>query len=149
MADRRTLCFSRLEEVMPDVDRLLEGYTTAGPWSLGMICNHLGSMLQGSVEGFSVRVPWLARARAAWIGKRTILRSGHVPEIATLSAELAPRPGLDDRAEAEALRAALRFYALHDGPMAGHPLLGKLTRADWDRLHCIQSAHHLSFARPA
>ena len=40
-ASRRALTFESLDRVMPDVDRLLEGHTTVGTWTLGQICNHL------------------------------------------------------------------------------------------------------------
>jgi Protein of unknown function (DUF1569) len=59
-----------------------------------------------------------------------------------------PKPGLDARAEADALRAALRFYAAHTGPLAEHPFFGRISRDEWTRLHCIHCAHHLSFVHP-
>ena len=46
---------------MPEVDRLLEGHTTTGQWSLGQICNHLGTAMQYTVEGFPEQAPWLLR----------------------------------------------------------------------------------------
>ena len=57
MAERRNLSFSRLDEVMPDVDRLLAGHRTVGNWSLGQICNHLAKGIQGSIDGFDVTHP--------------------------------------------------------------------------------------------
>ncbi len=51
-AARRPLAFASLDRVMPDVDRLLEGHTTLGDWSLGQICNHLTQSLTWTVEGF-------------------------------------------------------------------------------------------------
>ena len=59
-----------------------------------------------------------------------------------------PRPGLDARAEAEALRGALNVYSAHAGPLADHPMFGPLSRDEWTRLHCIHCAHHLSFVQP-
>ena len=59
-----------------------------------------------------------------------------------------PKAGLDDRAEAECMRAAARIFSSHQGPMAAHPLGIKLSHAEWGRLHCIHCAHHLSFAIP-
>lgn len=47
-ASRRPLAFASLARVMPDVDRLLEGHTTVGYWSLGQICNHLTQSLKGT-----------------------------------------------------------------------------------------------------
>jgi hypothetical protein len=148
MAERRTLTFTRLDEVMPDLDRLLEGHRLAGQWSLGQICNHLSGAIQGSVEGFPFRAPWPVRKLIAPVFKRTIFRSGRMSEGAPLPKNALPKPDLDDRAEAEALRAALRLYAAHTGPMADHPFFERLSRDEWTRLHCIHCAHHLSFVHP-
>ena len=80
---------------------------------------------------------------------RKILRTGQIPEGIKLPESVLPRPGLDARAEAEGLRAALAYYAAATGPRADHPFFGRMSRSDWDRLHLIHTAHHLSFARPA
>ncbi|MGE5755043.1 MAG: DUF1569 domain-containing protein [Planctomycetaceae bacterium] len=149
MAERRTLTFARLDQVMPDVDRLLEGHETAGRWSLGMICNHLGSAIQGSIAGFPGRAPWLVRKTIAPFAKRKVLRAGRMGEGVKVPEAYLPKPGLDARAEAEALRAALRLYAAHSDPLAEHPLFGRMSRDEWNRLHCIHCAHHLSFVHPA
>jgi hypothetical protein len=60
-----------------------------------------------------------------------------------------PKSDLDDRAEAEALRAALWHFAAYTNQLSDHPLAGQIPRADWERFHCIHCAHHLSFAMPA
>jgi hypothetical protein len=148
MAERRTLTFTRLDEVMPDVDRLLEAHRTAGHWSLGQICNHLSAALQGSIEGFPIRAPWPVRKLIAPFVKRTLFRTGRMAEGIRLPKVALPKPNLDARAEAEALRAALRFYAAHTGPMVEHPFFERLSRDEWTRLHCIHCAHHLSFVHP-
>jgi len=43
---RRTLRYESLDEVMPDVERLLEGHTTVGTWSLAQICRHLATVMR-------------------------------------------------------------------------------------------------------
>jgi hypothetical protein len=146
---RRPIQFTSLAEVMPEVDRLLPGHTTLGRWTLGQICNHLSRAIIGSVEGFSIRAPWLARKTLGPIVKRQILGTGRMREGIKLPESVLPRPGLDARAEAEALRAALHRYATHPGPMADHPLFESLGRDEWTRLHCIHCAHHLSFVQPS
>ncbi len=145
---RRALRFANLNEVMPEVDRLLAGYTTVGSWSLGQICNHLTASLRMSIEGFGVRAPWVVRTTIGRLAKRQVLGSGTMREGIRLPDSFRPKPALDDRAEAEALRAALRVYAAHCGLRAAHPFFGPMTPAEWTRLHCIHSAHHLSFALP-
>jgi hypothetical protein len=148
MAERRALSFSVLDEVMPEVDRLLEGHTTTGQWSLGQICNHLGTAMQYTVEGFPEQAPWLLRRTVGPVAKRQIFSSGAFPEGVNLPEKYLPRPGLDPRAEAEALRASLRYYLAHIGPLEGHPLFGSMSRDEWDRYHAIHCAHHLSFVWP-
>lgn len=151
MSERRTLTFTSLDQVMPEVDRLLaSGYDPAGKWSLGMICNHLASTYILSVEGFPAKVmsSKLFHATIGRIIKGKVLGSGSMPAGIKLPEEVLPRPSLDDRAEAEALRAAIGQYGLHQGPVADHPAFGKMTRAEWDRIHMIHSGHHLSFLVP-
>ena len=123
MAERRALSFSSLDEVMPDVDRLLEGHTTTGRWSLGQICNHLGTALRYTVEGFPEQAPWLLRHTVGPVAKRQVLGSGAFPEGVKLPEKYLPRPGLDPRAEAEALRASLRLLPGARRPAGGPPPL--------------------------
>ena len=149
MAGRRTLSFASLEEIMPDVDRLLEGdHATVGNWSLGQICNHLAGTFTASVDGVAFKAPWLVRKTIAPIFKKKLFQSGRMREGITIPEAALPKPGLDARGEAERLRAALQRYATHTGAVADHPFFGPLTRDEWTRIHCIHCAHHLSFALP-
>jgi hypothetical protein len=148
MAARRPLTFATLDQVMPEVDRLLQGHTTVGNWSLAQICNHLSASLVSSIEGFEVRAPWLLRQTLGRVLRRRVLRTGTIPEGVKLPERILPRPELDPRAEAEALRAALQLYAASTDAPAPHPMFGRLSRADWNRIHCIHCAHHLSFVLP-
>jgi Protein of unknown function (DUF1569) len=148
MDGRRTLAFANLTEVMPEVDRLLAGHRTVGQWSLGQICNHLSTGIIGSVDGFPVRLPWVVRKLIGPLIVRRILKEGRMREGVKLPEKFVPRPGLDARAEAETLRAAIRLFGTHTGPHADHPLTGPLPHETWERLHCIHCAHHLGFASP-
>ena len=134
---------------MPDVDRLLEGHTTVGKWTLGQICNHLTGAVTSTVDGFRFKAPWIIRKTVGPLLVRRILKKSRFPEGAPLPKKYQPKPGHDDRAEAEALRAAIRLLAAHTGEYAAHPLGGKLSGPEWERFHCIHCAHHLSFVLPA
>ena len=148
MDGRRTLAFSNLAEVMPEVDRLLAGHRTVGKWTLGQICNHLSGAIRVSVEGVPFQAPWPVRKLIGPIAKRSVFSKGRMPSGVRLPEKFAPGPGLDARAEAEALRAAIRLFSAEAGPLAPHPLFGPLTIAEWQRFHCIHCAHHLGFAVP-
>lgn len=145
---RRDLSFASLNEVMPDVERLLAGHETVGKWSLGQMCNHLAATLIYSVEGMPVQAPWVIRATIGRLARRSILVRGKMMEGLPLPQKYLPKPGLDARAEAEALRAALYLFAAHGGPYAMNPIMGRITPEEWARVHCVHCAHHLSFARP-
>ncbi|GAC1472300.1 MAG: DUF1569 domain-containing protein [Isosphaeraceae bacterium] len=147
-SSRRTLSFGSLDEVMPDVDRLLPVYRGLGNWSLGQVCNHLAATFRGSIEGFPVKAPWIARQTVAQLALKRMLKSGRMPEGVKIPEELGPRPGLDDRAEAEALRATIRLFAAHTGPVADHPFFGPIGRDVWEAIHRIHCAHHLGFIVP-
>ncbi len=123
---RRELAFSSLDQVMPDVDRLLAGYKGVGNWSLGQMCHHLTQSIAGSVEGFPGQAPWLLRKTLGPLIIRGILKQGKMREGVQVPEAFQPKPGLDDRAEAEALRAAVRIFGEHHGPLAEHPLGVKL-----------------------
>jgi Protein of unknown function (DUF1569) len=146
--ERRTLTFASMAEVMPEVDRLLAGHRTVGNWSLGQICNHLAATIRLSVEGFPTRAPWVLRKTIMRYFRRRVLLDGWMPEGAPLAKRHEPRPGLDARAEAEALRATIRLFAAEAGPMAEHPSFGKFSAEEWQRFHCIHCAHHLGFVLP-
>ena len=148
MSGRRALRFAGLDEMMAEVDRLLPGYGKLGDWTLGQISRHLVDALTYSVDGPSARAPWPIRLFLGPVLRRKILGRGEFPPGMKLPKEFRPGPGLDDRAEAEALRAAVRLYAAHAGPMAPHPVLGGLTRDEWTKLHRLHAAHHLGFLLP-
>ena len=150
-AARRPLTFASLDEVMPDVERLLRGHTTVGNWSLGQICSHLAQGINFTIDGFPAEacLPWVVRQTVGRFLLWRILRRGRFVEGMPMPRKYKPAPGTDAQAEAESLRAALRRFAAHTGPLANHPLQGPVSRAVWERFHCIHCAHHLRFALPA
>ena len=144
---RRTLGYESLDDVMPDVERLLEGHTTVGTWSLAQICRHLATVMRRVVD-LPASTPHDA---SRWVGeeqKRQFFESGVVPEGIPISPRLLPGEALDDREEAEGLRQAIAHYKASPGPVVPHVLFGSLTRSEWDQFHCIHTAHHLSFVVP-
>jgi hypothetical protein len=144
---RRELQFNSLDEVLPDVERLLEGHTTVGTWTLAQICRHLGIVMRRVVD-LPVSTPadpsqWVSEER-----KREVFESSKIPEGLPAPALVLPPDSLDEREEAEGLRSAIAHYQASSGPAIPHRIFGPLTKAEWDRIQCIHCAHHLSFALP-
>lgn len=144
---RRTLRYASLDEVMPDVERLLQGHTTVGHWSLAQICRHLGTVMRRVVD-LPASTP---QDPSKWVGeeqKRQVLESGSIPEGLPALPEILPSEALGESEEAEGLRQAIAYYKASPGPVIPHRLFGPLTKAEWDQLQLIHIAHHLSFAIP-
>jgi hypothetical protein len=149
MASRRRteLVFATIDEIMPEVERLRGGYIATGKWTLGQICDHLAILFRASVEGFPKQSPTVFRRLVGPLAYRWLDRRGSMPAGLPAPRMVAPRME-DDDAGIEALRAAIDRFRGAPGPMAESPIAGRLTKAQWERIHCIHSAHHLGFAVP-
>ncbi len=146
-AGRRALRFHNFDEVMPDVERLLDGHTTVGTWSLAQICCHLATVARRVVD-LPASTP---SDPSQWVGeeqKRQVLESGLLPEGLPGPPEIMPPLNLDEIEEAEVLRQALDHFLGSPGPVIPHRIFGPLTREEWHQLQLIHLAHHLSFATP-
>ncbi len=150
MAGRRDLSFDRLDDVMPEVDRLLSGHTRAGSWTLGQVLHHLASAIRLTMAPPTPFVEGGPRAdREAEVARRRFFRAGRFPDgVQVPHPSLLPPVEADERVQAESLRSAFRGFADHDGPLPAHPLLGPLSRDEWDAFHRLHCAHHLGLVRP-
>ena len=87
---RRQLKFSSVDEIVPDLDRLMAGHQTVGKWTLGEICNHLSKVFIGSVDGFANKAPLLLRVTIAAFIFRHILKTEQMAEGFNTPAEMMP-----------------------------------------------------------
>ncbi len=146
MAGRRDLEFASLDDVMPDVERLLAGHATVGKWSLAQICHHLATGIRLTLDA---PLRPFEETRDTEIARRRFFHPGRFPEgMEAPIPALIPPPDLDAGAEAEALREVIGRFASTNGPFPAHPRLGPMTKDEWARFHCLHCAHHLGFAVP-
>jgi hypothetical protein len=145
---RRTLRFNDLSEVMPEVERLRRSHRTTGRWTLAQVCRHLADSFNGSIDGFGVRNHRVMR----WLFGRRALQQVFAGETLgrgfTVTKNLDPPETCDENDCVEALAQAIQRFTDTSGPLHFHPFFGDLTRPEWDRLHRIHCAHHLSFVVP-
>jgi hypothetical protein len=138
------LNFHTIEEVLPAIQRLATGHATRGNWTLAQICRHLADTFAGSIDGFGMT---LHRHKRRWLSKPLLWLTYRVgiPRGFTADPGLTP-PGDCELAESiDRLEQAIERYRLHRGALTPHPLFGRLSRRQWDRMHCFHCAHHLSF----
>ena len=145
MPERRMLDFASMDEIMPDVERLLEGHSTAGQWTLAQILHHLATSIRLTSLGRAGSVSESGSEAFRW----RFYRSRRFPEGLTAPH---PRPippaDADVHVETKALQEAIALFTSAAGPFPGHPLLGALSKEEWSQFHCIHCAHHLGFAAP-
>jgi len=149
-AKRRSIEHQSLEEFWQEVEQLAAGpVTTVGNWSFPQILRHLRMVIIASLEGFPIQFPWILRRTAGPVMKWYVLRHPMPAGFkAPKSAQsLMPSEDVELPQEIRALRAALDRYR-NETPIAEHPIFGKMSQADWDRLHNRHNALHMSFVLP-
>jgi hypothetical protein len=150
--ERRQLHFTSLADIRADVDRLAQAgdIRTLGNWSAGQIFQHLAVAFNCSIDGFHFNLPAPLRFLLRLFLKGTFLNKTMSPGF-RLPAKAAkqlvsPAIGLDEGLQN--IRRALDRLQTEE-KRAPNPVVGKLTREEWDRLHCRHSELHLSFLVPA
>jgi hypothetical protein len=145
---RRKLKFNSLDEVMPEDERLLLGHTTVGRWTLGQICNHLELAIRLPMEAVPVKFSWVRRRLFGPVAFRLAMWFDWMPDGVSVPEIYLPPPERDASRDADALRATIEWFKAFGEGLDEHPLLGRLTRMQWERFHRLHCAHHLSFAVP-
>jgi hypothetical protein len=146
MANQRQLSFQSLEDVMPEVERLIKGHALAGQWSLGQICSHLAGAIRLTARSPSTAHPATPEQAAL---KEQFFAAGVFPQGRSSPAHFVPADNLDLSAEVASLARAIEKFQNFTGPFPAHPYLGPLSRDEWVRFHAMHAAHHLGFAAPA
>jgi hypothetical protein len=145
---RRSLDFGSFDALRAEVLRLrVVPYTRAGAWSLGQNCEHIAKMMDQSIDGFEAKLPWIVRAGGPLV-KWWLFRSRRMPSGVKAPPSFMPGDEVADDAGADRLLAALDRYTSYSGPMQPSPLLGAVSREEWDQIHLIHASHHLSFIVP-
>ncbi len=147
---RRRLRFANHQQIL-DESRSLAAQPThqLGHWSLPQICQHLADAMELCIDG-SVDFPVPLRTRIlARLARRRILKAGLPTGVklpATAEAVLYRPPQNIDAALAALEQSIARLNSTTS--RVPHPVLGKMTPAEWDLFHLRHGELHLSFIVP-
>lgn len=145
----RTLHFNDFQEVVRELDRLrTQGYTKAGQWNLAQICDHLAYFIEGALDGYTFRVPWLFKVLFGKLVFRRIIGSGVMRPGSPTPQKPLPEPTMDEAAAVARLKRALDRLQTHQGEFQPSPFFGQQSRDDNRKLTLIHCAHHLGFLIP-
>ncbi|MCG8649097.1 MAG: DUF1569 domain-containing protein, partial [Pirellulales bacterium] len=122
----------------------------AGRWNLTQICQHLTSTMNGGMDGFGFRLPWILRATVAkWAfhyGLKTRKLGSGLPTFKMLKPT--PTTAADDPETIEACVDCCRRAADFAGPLVDYPLLNDPDVNLWRDFMWIHASHHLGFLIP-
>lgn len=122
----------------------------AGAWTTAQHLDHCAASIAASVDGYPALKPLVIRVTIGAIVKRRFLRAGAMRH--DTHAPLPGGPPPPPRALADAVAsvaAAVERFRTHAGPLAPHPVYGRCSAADYERLHAIHVADHLRAVRGA
>jgi Protein of unknown function (DUF1569) len=149
VAGRRKVEYASLKELVADAERVTSGpFQTLGNWSAGQTFAHLARVINGSIDGIDHQAPWIFRFLAGF-RKQSILRGPWQPGFqlpARAAAVLVPGPTSTEDGLAALRTAVARFEK--ERKSNRHPVLGMLTPDEWDQLHRVHGALHMSFLVP-
>ncbi|MFK7820959.1 MAG: DUF1569 domain-containing protein [Planctomycetaceae bacterium] len=150
-AERRELNFNSLDEAVAEAERLASGEVrTTGNHTFAEILKHLAlthDMSSGKVSG--PRPPWYMRLMIPLM-KGMIFKGGAKPGFklpADAEAFFWPKEEFSVADALAHLKESVEHYK-QKGPLAVHPVFGKATSEQVDRLNCTHCAMHLSFVHP-
>ena len=150
-ANLRNLQFADLDEVVAEVQRLHDnGYTRLGNWSLGQCCNHLAQAMNMTVDRYALRFP----PPISTINRLLFFKSNSVPKLLgklslpTLPGFAQNEPVDDTEGMNRLVDAIGRVQAAQDSELQPNPLLGRLSKTQWERFHAFHAQRHLSFLVP-
>lgn len=156
VADRRTLRFSAIDDVLAEVDRLVaaeRGGTLrcTGNWSAGQNFGHIAAWIEYGYEGFPMKPPpWLVRIMLRYIMKPRCMRSGMRPGMRIPGAKdgtWGTEPMSTDDG-AKRLRAALMRLKNREPAKFHSPAFGQVSEDDRATMTLRHAELHLGFLHP-
>lgn len=150
-ATRRTVQFADLDEVVAEARRLhADGYTRAGNWSLGQCCNHLAKAMDLTVDRYSFRFP----PPLSTFNRALFFKTSWAPVLVG-KLSLPTLPGFAQTEQVDdteglnrLIKSAARVQAADAADLQPNPLMGSLTKEQWQAFHVAHAQRHLGFLIP-
>lgn len=148
-ATKRILDFHSGDEVIAEIVRLQkDGYVQLKNWNLTQACEHLTATMQGGMEGFGFRAPWILRRTIIKWMFAGILKKRRMGSAPTLDRLKPKSDGVENEAVIQQCIDTIQSAAAFEGPLEDYPFLDDLSVDDWRQFMWIHAAHHLGFLIP-
>jgi hypothetical protein len=130
------------DEVLAQLESLERAAAPALAWPLA----HCAQSIELSLSGYPRPRAWPVRALIGPLVKRRFLRRGEMSHDIEAPIDGAPEiPSAVSFAEAAArLRKAIESFRAHQGPLAPHFAYGACSKVEYEQLHAMHAANHLT-----
>ncbi len=148
---RRTVSYQSYDDLLADAEEMAHGVVqTLGNWSLGQIFQHIATGLETSIDGSPLKFPFPIRLAAPFLKKRFLTKtlSPGFQLPASARKALVPDATVSTADGLDALRLAVSRCE-SENERALHPLLGRLSKKEWDQFNFRHAEMHMSFVVPA
>jgi hypothetical protein len=147
--EQRQLEFKDFAAVRTEVDRLHRGgWVQLGQWDLAQVCDHLRYFIQGSLDGFTFRAPWILKTLFGRMMLRRILTARRMKSGMPTPQKPLPATGSDEAAAVTQFKEVIDRFDANRSPLHASPFFGELTPEQWREMHLIHCAHHLAYLAP-
>ncbi len=155
VAGRRAVHLATLDDLAAEVERVVAAdargrLVAAGGWTAGQVLQHLGRVLEFSLDGFPFTVPWPTRLVCTllkWVSWTWLIRIAFRPGHALPSETLRPDPDVTVPAAADYLLGQLRRVGRGEVMARPSPYEGRITHTQWVAAHLRHAEMHLGFLR--
>lgn len=147
VVNRRALHFKTVDDILRDAEEITSGEVRhLGNWTPGKIFKHIAITMDNSVDGVDFKAPLLIRIVARLMKKSFLnntMKSGfQMPE--KMKPHFSPPDDVSIEEGLTALRESIERYKSATD-LQPSPVLGNLTRDEYDKLHMRHAEMHLSF----
>ena len=150
---RREISFSNWEEVISDIETLARSdHETTGSHSFGNIVQHLATTNEMIVGNISPpKLPWFMRMAMPFL-KNGILNKPVEPGFSLPNKSMQEffwsQTEVDLKEAIENFRTSVEAYKAK-GPLPVHPVFGKASKEQIDKVTLSHASMHLSFVHPS
>ena len=151
-AQRRTLHFDHLREVLADAEAVTAGeFMTTGNWSAAQILYHVAYLMDVMNHGKPMPLPWPVKLVGRGLRVMGVHRKPYKPGVKPPAKVVAMFSAPPDTTLPEALdylRQQIADAESETGLKHPSPLFGPMSRADAVAMHCRHAELHFSFIVP-
>ncbi len=144
----RNLRFSNLDEALAEIERIQKAASVSsnGIWSPSQVFAHLAQSIEYSISGYPENKPAMFRKTIGRVVLRKFLGAGQMSH--GLADAIPGAPALDPNlplADAAAkLKSSIAAFRAQQGELAIHFVYDAVTRTEYEQVHAMHIANHLS-----